>query len=96
MTNDRRLFANCKVTDVQTVGSQNQIFESQELGITFSAPVGWLLQQPDGSIIGAPDVAAVGPKIGGINPVISLTIKNVDGKTLDDLITEKIEILGHT
>ena len=29
-------------------GDQNQIFESQELGITFSAPVGWLLQQPDG------------------------------------------------
>ncbi len=45
----------------------NQIFESQELGITFSAPVGWLLQQPDSGIIGAPDVAAVGPKIDGIN-----------------------------
>jgi len=42
----------------------------------------------------APDVAAVGPEIDGINPVISLTIKNVDGKTLDDLITEKNNVLA--
>ncbi len=70
-------------------GEQNQIFESQELDVRFSAPVGWLLQQPDGSIIGAPDVAAVGPKIGGINPVISLTIEDTNDKTIDDLILEK-------
>ena len=69
--------------------SQNQIFESQELGVRFSAPVGWLLQQPDGSMIGAPDVAAVGPKVGGINPVISLTIEDTNDKTIDDLILEK-------
>jgi peptidyl-prolyl cis-trans isomerase B (cyclophilin B) len=70
-------------------GEQNQIFESQELGIKFSAPVGWLLQQPDGSIDGAPDVAAVGPKVGGINPVISLTIEDTNDKTIEDLILEK-------
>ena len=72
----------------------NQIFESQELGITFSAPVGWLLQQPDSGIIGAPDVAAVGPKIDGINPVISLTIENQGDKTIDELITEKNNVLA--
>ena len=71
-----------------------QIFESQELGITFSAPVGWLLQQPDSTISGAPDVAAVGPKINGINPVISLTIKDQINKTIDDLITEKNNVLA--
>jgi peptidyl-prolyl cis-trans isomerase B (cyclophilin B) len=75
-------------------GNQNQIFESQELGVTFSAPVGWLLQQPDSSIIGAPEVAAVGPKIGGINPVISLTITNTNDKTIDDLILEKNNVLA--
>ena len=68
----------------------NQIFESQELDITFSAPVGWLLQQPDGSIDGAPDVAAVGPKVAvQVNPVISLTIEDTNDKTIDDLILEK-------
>jgi len=71
-----------------------QIFESQELGIRFSAPVGWLLQQPDSSISGAPDVAAVGPKIDGINPVISLTIKDEGDKTIDELITEKNNVLA--
>ena len=72
----------------------NPIFESQELGITFSAPVGWLLQQPDGNITGAPDVAAVGPKIDGINPVISLTIEDQGDKTIDELITEKNNVLA--
>ena len=74
----------------------NQIFENQELDISFSAPEGWLLQRSDKSSNNpnAPDVAAVGPKIDGVNPVISLTIENIDGKTLDDLITEKNNILA--
>ena len=72
----------------------NQIFESKELDIAFSSPEGWLLQQPDRTITpGAPDVAAVGPKVNGINPVISLTIDNVGDKTMDDLIKEKNDSL---
>ena len=67
----------------------NQIFENKELDISFSAPEGWLLQQPDQNIPGAPDVAAVGPKIDGVNPVISITIEDIGDKTIDDLITEK-------
>ncbi|MDO8641852.1 MAG: hypothetical protein Q7R33_10035, partial [Nitrosarchaeum sp.] len=35
----------------------------------------------------------VGPKVGPINPVFSLTISNAKGKTLDDLIKEKDEFL---
>ena len=73
----------------------NQIFESKELGIAFSVPEGWLLQQPDNNTTpGAPDVAAVGPKINGVNPVISLTIDNVGDKTMDDLIKEKNDSLA--
>ena len=71
-----------------------QTFESQELDISFSAPEGWLLQQPDANISGAPDVAVVGPKISGINPVISLTIETENDKTIDDLIREKNETLA--
>ncbi len=73
--------------------TDNQIFESEELGISFSPPEGWLLQQPDQSTIGAPDVAAVGPKTDGVNPVISLTIENAANKTIDDLIKEKNNLL---
>ena len=74
--------------------TRNQIFESKELGISFSAPEGWLLQQPDQGITGAPDVAVVGPKISGINPVISLTIENTNDKTIDELIIEKNDSLA--
>ena len=69
------------------------IFENQELDVKFTAPVGWLLQQPQKSSEDAPDVVAVGPKVDGINPYISLTVKDVEGKTIDDLITAKNNIL---
>ena len=68
-------------------------FENQQLDVKFSAPVGWLLQQPEKTSEDAPDVVAVGPKVDGINPYISLTIKDVKGKTINDLITEKNQIL---
>jgi hypothetical protein len=77
-----------------TKSTGNQIFEDQELGISLSVPEGWLLQQPDKNTTpGAPDVAAVGPKIDGVNPVISLTISQEGDKTIDDLIAEKNDIL---
>jgi len=77
-----------------TKSTGSQIFENPELGISFSIPEGWLLQQPDKNATpGAPDIAAVGPKIDGVNPVISLTITNEGDKTIDDLITEKNDIL---
>ena len=52
-----------------TKSTGSQIFENQELGVAFSVPEGWLLQQPDKNTTpGAPDVAAVGPKMDGVNP----------------------------
>ena len=76
----------------QSMGSQ--VFESKELGVSFSAAEGWILQRPDQNIPGAPDVAVIGPKVSGINPVISLTIENMNDKTIDDLIKEKSDSLA--
>ena len=76
-----------------TPSTGNQKFESVEHGITISFPEGWLLQQSDGTQENSPDVVAVGPKIGTINPNISLTIVQLDKKTIDDIISEKNEIL---
>ena len=42
-----------------TQSTGNQIFESKELDIAFSAPEGWLLQQSDGTNPNSPDVASV-------------------------------------
>ena len=69
------------------------VFENQELDVKFSAPVGWMLQQPPKSTPNTPDVVAVGPQMDGFNPNISLTINDASGKTLDDLINEKNQIL---
>ena len=71
----------------------SQIFEDEELNVSFSAPVGWSLQQPPKIDENTPDVVAVGPQMGEINPVISLRIMEKDGKTFEDFIQEKNELL---
>ena len=73
--------------------SGSQLYENKALDIVFTVPEGWLLQQPKKTGENSPDVVAVGPKVGPINPVFSLTISNAKGKTLDDLIKEKDEFL---
>jgi peptidyl-prolyl cis-trans isomerase B (cyclophilin B) len=73
--------------------SGNELYQNKALDIEFKVPDGWLLQQPEKIDENSPDVVAVGPKAGPINPVISLTISNTNGKSLDDLIKEKAEFL---
>jgi len=77
----------------ETPSTGNQIFESAEYGILFSVPEGWSLQQPDKTLEDAPDVVAIGPKIGVMNAVISLTVIQTNQKTLDNFIDEKNETL---
>jgi peptidyl-prolyl cis-trans isomerase B (cyclophilin B) len=55
-----------------------------------------LLQEPAKTQENSPDVIAVGPKIGMMNPVISLTVQQTNQKTLDDIIFEKAETLKET
>jgi peptidyl-prolyl cis-trans isomerase B (cyclophilin B) len=69
------------------------IFENQDLDVKFTVPVGWMLQQPPKSSPDSPDVVAVGSLKDGFNPNISLTIKETTNKTMDDLISEKNQIL---
>ena len=76
-----------------TPSTGNQKFESAELDIAFSAPEGWLLQEPNKTQENSPDVVAVGPKVGVMNPVISLTVQQTNQKTLDKIISEKAETL---
>ncbi|MGY5142639.1 MAG: peptidylprolyl isomerase [Nitrosopumilus sp.] len=71
------------------ISSGNQIFDSEELEIQISFPEGWLLQEPGNTQPGAPNVVAVGPKTGIMNPNISLTIIDGIGKSFDSYIEEK-------
>ena len=76
---------------VPPTGSQE--FESEEYDIAFDVPEGWMLQQPKKTQDNGPDFVAVGPKVGEMNPVFSLTIYPTEQKALDDIILEKTEEL---
>jgi len=82
-----------RIQSTITPSTGNQKFESAEHEISFSVPEGWLLQEPDGTQENSPTVLAVGPKIGVMNPVISLTIHETNQRSLDELISEKNETL---
>jgi len=77
----------------QIQSQEDQLYENKELGIKFSTPAGWLLQEPPKEQEGSPDIVAVGPKGGTIPPIISLTIEEHDGKTIDDYIKQQEELL---
>ncbi len=72
----------------------NQKYENTEHDIGITIPEGWLLQTPDKTEANAPDIVAVGPKTGTMNPVISLTVQETGQRTLDDLISEKMELIN--
>ena len=68
----------------------DQLFESERLGVKFTVPQGWLLQQPPKTTVDSPDVVATGPQTGTLPSAITLTITNTDGKTLAQLMDEKL------
>ncbi|MEK0370139.1 MAG: peptidylprolyl isomerase [Nitrosopumilus sp.] len=76
-----------------TPSTGNQRFESSEYGIAFTVPEGWLLQQPEKTQENSPDVVAVGPKTGVINPVISFTVQQTNQRTFDEVISDQNEAL---
>ena len=78
----------------ETAATDNQKFESAEHEISFSIPEGWLLQQQEKIQEDSPDVVAVGPKTGVMNPVISLTVQQTNQRTMDELISAKDEKLN--
>jgi peptidyl-prolyl cis-trans isomerase B (cyclophilin B) len=81
------------IPEQPTGGTGNQIFENEELDVAFSVPEGWSIQQPPKTDENTPDVAAVGPNSGEINPVISLRVVDKEGKTFDEFLQEKNDLL---
>ena len=80
-----------KSAEIESVAPQ--VFRDVELGVKFTAPAGWLLQQPAKTQTNAPDVVAVGPYTGGTPPSVSLTIHDTGGKTLDEFVLQKMNNL---
>jgi len=68
-------------------------YTNKELRISFTAPTGWLIQQPEKTNPQIPDIAVVGPAVSGVNSVISINIADAEGQSMDERIAERKEAL---
>jgi peptidyl-prolyl cis-trans isomerase B (cyclophilin B) len=80
-------------TTQPTEVTESQMFENEELDVAFNVAEGWTIQQPPKTDENTPDIVAIGPQTGLITPVISLRIFESEGKTFDDFIQEKNELI---
>jgi len=68
-------------------------YTNEELGISFTPPAGWLIQQPEKTNSQIPDISLVGPAVSGVNSVISINIADAEGQSMDERIAESKETL---
>jgi len=71
-----------------TIGQSDSTYTNEELGISFTAPAGWLIQQPEKTNPQVPDIAVVGPAVSGVNSVISINSADTEGKSMEERIAE--------
>jgi len=71
-----------------TIGQSDSTYTNEELGISFIAPTGWLIQQPEKTNPQIPDIALVGPVVSGVNSVISINSVDIEGKSMEERIAE--------
>ena len=68
-----------------------QPYKSERHGIKFLIPPGWNVQEPPKTHENSPDIAVIGPLAGGEFPdSMTVTIRDTDFKTFEQLQTEKI------
>jgi len=59
-----------------------QKYSNDKLGFSFNTPTGWLVQEPQKANPDTPDVVAIGSKIGGFTPAISVSVEDTSGMSL--------------
>ncbi len=67
-------------------------YSNEELGFSFLAPTGWQIQEPTKTHPSVPDVVAIGPKIGEINPYIAVSL-NSTSIDFQQFLSEKKDTL---
>jgi peptidyl-prolyl cis-trans isomerase B (cyclophilin B) len=71
-----------------------QPYTSERHGIKFLIPPGWNVQEPPKTHENSPDIAVLGPLTGSTIPdSLTVTIKNTEGKTFEQLQIEKMKAL---
>ena len=73
--------------------SAESIYKSMNHGIQFQYPLGWNVQEPPKTHETSPDIIALGPQVSIIPDSLTITVSNTEGKTFDQLKTEKINRL---
>ena len=68
-------------------------YKSTFHGIEFQIPLGWNVQEPPKTHENSPDIIVLGPQVGAIPESLTVTIRNTEGKTFEQLQTEKINTL---
>ena len=71
----------------------SSIYKSMNHGIQFQYPLGWNVQEPPKTHPNSPDIIVLGPQTSVIPDSLTVTIRNTEGKTFDQLQTEKINLL---
>ena len=72
---------------------QSSIYKSMNHGIQFQYPLGWNVQEPPKTHDNSPDIVVLGPQTSAIPDSLTVTIRNTEGKTFDQLQAEKINLL---
>ena len=70
-----------------------QVYSNSLLGFSFISPLGWIIQEPEKTEPFVPDVVIIGPSVDGFNTVISILVEDSEGRTLDERLIEKLNIL---
>jgi len=73
--------------------SAESIYKSMNHGIQFQYPLGWNVQEPPKTHEASPDIIVLGPQVSIIPDSLTITVSNTEGKTFDQLKTEKINRL---
>jgi len=64
-------------------------YNNQILGFSLSPPNGWTVQELKKTQSNAPDLAIVAPKVEGFAPVISVSVENSNGTSLDEHVKDE-------
>lgn len=77
-----------RMSSVPELPQSSGEYTNEKLGFSFLAPTGWQIQEPPKTHPTVPDVVAVGPRIGEINPYIAVSLNstNID---FDQFLSEK-------
>ena len=63
-------------------------YSNEDLGFSAMFPDGWMVQEPQKTTSGTPDVAAVGPQTDDFPPTITVTVLDSNDLSMDERITQ--------